>query len=455
MDLITVFPGIVIETQEWYNGKKVDDPTKPQPVEFKGARILSYRKAIASPELFKPEYVEYLRQVKEWAIAEDGTELQDFLLIVDEEFEFRLGMSMNPDSEHFVRYLCHLQALEFFVSMDTIKVTPYESGGRSIYLNNGPEPMYRKVHFNQGLGSTLNFGAYHGDKLAVAFTNLAANDSVGYDRMFNAITFFNDSCGLAAQSPAAAVVLLVSAYESLFGPLQKGRKPKVFAAEMQEAFGTDADVAAWSIGLYNLRSDLAHGKVKRDDALLIGDDKHGSYYDVARDAFRDLIYLIVERLGYLVIEDASREAMTRRLTNAVVSNKKKIEGILADSEGINWDSLRKDPGTYVRFVKSIEALTMFDSSGAQRLPELLDLIFRIAEDWMAHRREEYAATHDERWQGNIRHYLAYFDKSAAHFHNIRAIGATEDDFMQFKLSRALLPLFSDAEAFQFGAYKEG
>ena len=178
-----------------------------------------------------------------------------------------------------------------------------------------------------------------------------------------------------------SIVLLVSAFETLLS-LPQPSKRETFSYAISLFWLFNKRIEKWADGLYELRSKIVHGEVLDDFQLLIAEDRHCLYIDVAQKMFYNLILLILEGWGYISIKEPGfKKVSTSELLNLIISNKEKVKNILNQKSKLNYKSFLNKKDIYKEFILEIERLTMTDYSARDLIKDLLKIIYNITKDW--------------------------------------------------------------------------
>lgn len=419
-DLLTIFPGIALETKKWGLGKEVEDPDVFDNLVFKNTHIVSYKKLQFNSNVLDRKYVRYIDDLHNKIIDSQGNQLTDYIIILDKNIDSTTIEPPTPDSQQLITYFSYLQNLDFWICLDFIKIICFHGGGTYIYLNNKEErgPKYSFL---------LPIVQDHKPKLKLhknwkkfmdAFYMSMDRDL--RSRLINAIALFNESCRINPFSPNSSIVLIVSALESLLN-LPRYSKKENFAYALKIFWGFDERIEQWAKELYELRSQIVHGDVVEGERLLTSKDHHYPHFKIARDIFHDCLLFILEGRRYLILDKRYKYEAIRRIRNKTISNKEKVNEIVEQKRKFTYQAFLKNRKLYKEFLVRVETLTPIDFSAQDDVIKLFKLVFTIAEDWI--KAEKTRGNHIS--NDILKKYLKFrnerFDKILILFNDIRQI----------------------------------
>ncbi|MBA7576199.1 hypothetical protein ES708_18038 [subsurface metagenome] len=456
-DLLTIFPGIVLETQTWNHGKKVNDPNACDDIVFNNTRIISYKKLRFDSSILGKKYIPYIEEIHNKIIDSAGSPLDDYTIILDKNIDGNLITHPTSDSQQLITYFSYLQHLDIWISIDFIKTLCFPGGGRLVYLNNQHE------HWTPKYSYLLPIEQNHKRKLKIhkddekllinLFARTSIKDRDKYKRLINAISLFNESCRINRINPNSSIVLIVSALESLLN-IPRWHKKESFAYALKIFWGFEKGIGKWAEELYELRSQIVHGEDITGEKLLVPKDRHCSYFSIARGMFHHCLMFILESFGNVKIERRYKFKVIREITNKIISNKKKASNILRQKSKFTYQSFVNKHGLYKEFILRIEELTPTDDSAKSDIIKLLDLVFSIAETWIKDEKVKYNRSPTK---GYIDFRNQKFDNILTLFASIRQIKWSV--YGNFKLHdkigeleeevRQLEPVVRDKDKFKF------
>ena len=409
IDLLTIFPGIVLETQKRDFGKEVKDPDAYNEIVFRNTHIVSYKKLQSDSNILDEKSVKYIDEIHEKIIDTKGNQLTDYTIILDKNIDSKTLEPPTPDSQQLVTYFAYLQDLDHWISIDFIKILCFHSGGRYIYLNNQSYLVSRNYLFLLPIEQTYKRKIKlhkNREKLLIdVFSKILKKDFNKHKTLINAIALFNESCRTNQFSPNSSIVLIVSAFESLLR-LPRWSKKENFAYALKLFWGFDERLEEWAKDLYELRSQIVHGDVTEGERLMASKDHHYPHFKIARDMFHNCLLFILEGYGSITINKEHKFKLIKDLRNQVISNKEKVRKILDDKKRFSYQAFVNNKDLYKEFISRIEELTPTDYSATNIIKDLLDLIFSITKDWIeAEKRKDYELPKDR-----LKDYLEFRDK---------------------------------------------
>lgn len=424
IDLLTIFPGIVLETQKWDWGKEVKDTDAYNNIVFNNTHIISYKKLQSDSGILNKRYLKYIDEIHPKIIDSNGSYLTDYTIVLDKNIESKTLEPPTPDSQQLITYFSYLQHLDIWISIDFIKILCFHGGGRHIYLNNQNEHWSPKYSFllpiEQNHKGKLKISKNKEKSLIDVFSTILNRDLHTYKRLINAIALFNESCRINSFSPNSSIVLIASAFEGLLN-IPRYSKKENFAYALKIFWGFDERIEQWAKELYELRSQIVHGDVTESEKLLASKDCHYPHFKIARDMFHDCLSFILESYGYLIIDKGYKFEVIKRLRNQIISNKEKVNKLLSQKERFSYQAFVNNKDLYKEFILKVEGLTPTDYSAQNIIKNLLKLIFAIAKDWIqAELRKDYGIP-DKRLKEYLRFRNDKFSNILKLFNDIRQI----------------------------------
>lgn len=385
IDLITVFPGIVLETKKSDWGENVLDPDLSDDIAFNGSRIVSYKQTKEKSDSFDDRHIKLLDELHNTIIDAAGNSLNDYTIIIEKSVESRGLDPPTLDSQQLLTYFAYQQRLDIWIIIDTVKIFCYEGRGRIRFVNNFREHFGNYLYMlplEQEAKGKVRLREHREIEILKALSILLDNDPDRYRALINAIALFNESCRILNVSPNSAVILIVSAMESLL-ELPQYPKKKTFSYAVKLLCGFDKRIEMWAEELYTLRSQIVHGDVIKDEKLLASKDRHYPHFSIARQLFHGCFLLLLETQGTTTLDFGSKQQFTQKIRNIIVSNKEKVNTILKKRRKYTFNNMVRDKNLYKELLSSIEELTPTDYSAEANIGRLFDLIFSIVEDWIA------------------------------------------------------------------------
>lgn len=385
IDLITVFPGIVLETHKSDWGKKVPDPDVYDDIAFNDSRIISYKQTKEKSDSLNDRHIKFLNELHNEIIDAVGNHLTDYTVIIDKNIEANLTTPPTPDSQHLLSYFAYQQSLDIWIIIDTVKIFCFHDRGRIRFVNNFKE------HFGNYL-YMLPLEQKHSGKIRIrnsreapilnAFSTLLISNPDKYRTLINAIALFNESCRILKVSPNSAIILIVSALESLL-ELPRYPKKETFSYAIKLFCNFDERIELWAKELYTLRNQIVHGNVIEDEYLLASKDHHYPHFSIARQLFHSCFLFMLEGYGTISVDRERKHKFTKEIRNKIISNNEKVDVILKNKRKYTYHSMLGDKKLYKELLLLIEGLTPTDYSARANIKGVFDLVFSIVKDWIA------------------------------------------------------------------------
>jgi len=385
IDLITVYPGIVLDIYKRELGKDVEDPEALNEISYDDTIIVSYKKFLSKPNIFHDNHIKYINQLHNRIIDAEGNQVDDYTIIIDKNLKIKDLTPPTPDSQKLITYISYLQGLDQWISIDFLKVISFHDGGRIFFQNNQDDKSYSKWFYmlpiHQDYKGKIKINNSRKDFFIDCFQKIKNHDIKTYRQIINAIDLFNESCRISKFNINSAIVLIVSAYESLLF-LPRQLKTDTFSYAFKLLLGLDERIGEWAKDLYSLRSQIVHGEDVEDEKLLVSNDRHYPHLAIARDYFHSCLLLILERYGIIETDSQFTLEIVRELKSKIISNQEKITAILKGKKRFTYKSFTKKKELYNEFIYRMEELTPTDYSGRDNVIPLIKLVFSIAKEWI-------------------------------------------------------------------------
>lgn len=383
LDLITIFPGIRLETNKWHNGDEVPDAETLNDISFRRSHIFSYK---LRSSILKQRLLGFIDEMHEKIIDAAGNQLDDYTLIFNANLSVEsIFEPPTSDAQQLLTYLSFVQNMNLWTTLDFIKIAAFHGSGRTIYLNNQRDSWSPKFNFllqaEQNHTSKLRINKKNEKVIIDSIEKIASADKQTYERIINAMSLFNESCRISSLSPNSSIILIVSAIESLLD-LPRYSKTEHFAHSVKLFWGMDRRIMEWARDLYELRSEIVHGGVVGREKLLASKDKHYSQFNIAREMFHNFLMFIVEEHGFISINRKFKFEVVSKLRNRVISNREKVDSILKQKNKFTYKAFVTNKAFYKEFLGCIEGLTGTDYSAQGKILRLLGQIFSISNDWI-------------------------------------------------------------------------
>jgi hypothetical protein len=459
-DLITIFPGVTLETMKYRLGKEVKDPDAMVCFDFLNAKVVTYKYFKKNPKLFNEKVKKFVNEAHDQIIDSAGNKISDYTILIEEDVETENLSAPDTDAQHVLTYLGYIRHIDYWVSVDHVKIMFFRSFGRHIFLNNQREHLRQKYLYmlpieQHGKASILVRKKQERILLnALAMLQAVNNDL--YKRLITALALFNESCYIHPFNANSSIVLIVSALEALLSTPRYGKK-EGFSYALKLMFGFRKSIEEWARELYELRSQIVHGDVTPGEKLLASQDRHYPHFKIARDVFEHCLLFVLDDIGVLLVNQNYRRETIKKLQNIVISNKEKVRALLDEKKRFSYKSFKAKPEFYREFLVRIEALTSTDYSARNQMRSLLNIVFKIAMDWMEADRKTLSKKMAKLPPGYADFVNGQYDKINKLFDEIRTIKkSTKDSFkihdkiqaLEEEVNR-LEPVIHDKKTFNF------
>jgi hypothetical protein len=402
IDLINIYPGIVLETQKTILGepimgkdgwisrrydKLVIDPQLKDYLKIDNSIILSYKKMQNTPRLVSKEIREKLNKVQSLIYDTELHNLDDFTIVIAKDFSVEgFGPPKVTNFQHFLTFFVNLNNFEDQIIKDCVNIFSIPKYGYEIYLDNNKKINFYKYLYilPKNKNNIIKIELRKNGEILFLKTlsRIYEKDKSKFNRIVNAVTLYNESFRLNKFNKRASIVLLVSAFETLLS-LPQPSKRETFSYAISLFWLFNKRIEKWADGLYQVRSKIVHGEVLDDIQLFISEDRHCLYIDVAQKMFYNLILLILEGWGYIFIKEPEfKKVNANELVNLITSNKEKVTNILNQKSKLSYKSFLNKKDIYKEFILEIERLTMTDYSAKDLIKDLLKIIYNITKDWV-------------------------------------------------------------------------
>lgn len=381
-DLITIFPRIILETDKFEYGKEIPDKRLKSFFKFNNCIVCSYSYLQKHPKTFNKLTRLRIDKVRNQILDKDKNIISDFTLIVEKNVDISTATGHGENLLLFFGNQTYLNIIP-----DTIKVISYHKYGRELLINDERiMSLDKEILYTVPTDDYKNkIRIWEGDLILVKciekLDQSKPNTKMTIDRLFNALTLFNQSIKISYTNPKASIVLMVSAFESIL-ELPRQSKTENFVQSIKLILNFNTYIENWAREIYDLRSNIVHGEPKDNSCLLIGNYKHNKHLEIAQEAFRLCFYKILEKHRILAVGRKYEWDKVKELTNKIVPNKDKVDRIIK-SKKFSYKSFQKNKKIYIEFINNLEALTATDYSASKEFPLLLKLIISICKEWSA------------------------------------------------------------------------
>ena len=273
-DLITLYPTICFDITKWKNGTRVRDGRAFSSFEFGTSHVFTYRKLKRDKSLLKPNYLRFIEEVHGKALDGAGKRLADFAIAFDTDVDVA-GLDVpSPDSQQLLTYFAYQQGIDRSVDIDTVKIICFRGGGRSIHYNHRdevsswcPDIAYH-LPVEQDHKERVKLHRHREEVLLDTLAEVQSSNPERYRKILTALALYNESCRASRYNANAAIVMIVSAFESLL-QLPQWSKKDTFGYGLKALWSFDEKIEAWAIQLYELRSQIVHGEVAEGEILKV------------------------------------------------------------------------------------------------------------------------------------------------------------------------------------------
>ncbi|MCK4857839.1 MAG: hypothetical protein KAT58_07730 [candidate division Zixibacteria bacterium] len=387
LKLISIFPGLVLrqELPEYFAfegpGSALTD------IRIGEARLVSLNSFLNRPDGVSEDTLELLKKVQAKIVDNTGTPISEFSLLVEHENDLSWYKRPILKNHTIVGYLYHTNYLDHTAPFDFVVVEAYQSGGHRLVARRRAQLWFPDARIvfslpaNQRHRHPLLLYS-ESDKLLIdTLQKVRETRNDAYWRIINALSLFNQACASLDTYPDSAVVLMVSAFESLLA-LPRSAKKDHFGYVLSLLWGQHQKIRGWAEKLYELRSRLVHGAVISDAELLASEYHHYPHVEIAREMFPPMLLLVLDSMGFLVVSvDFKVNALSDAL-NLIVSNQEKYRMILKQTSNLTYERLKTDRKLYKWLILMIEGLTLTDDSGRKLEGNVLRLVYDIATAWI-------------------------------------------------------------------------
>ncbi len=427
VDLVTIFPKVVLETHKEEKGKLVRDPGAICEIYYLGAHITSYKQLLLRNSRHKSRIMECIKQTQGAIVDSSRQPLDDYIVVVDENIAWDLTEPPNPSSIDLLTYFLNLRQVDTSLGLDFAKIMLLPDRHEYRYINNCA------MHWSKYSPWVLPIKKSYQVKIKLdqevegvlekALCTVHKNQPELYKKLMTAIDLFNQSCRLSLFHRNSSLVLIVSALEALFNIPVTSTKKVVLTYAMQVHWGFDEDTLKWTNKLYELRNSIVHGEVVTEKKREPSSDQYYSYYEIARNLFGDCLRSVLELYGGLSISLEDKSSMKKRLLGLVASNKKKMENainllkrvIRGKRDYSNRASLFRE------FLEAITALDPEDNSAKKLLVPYLEVVFLVVREEIESERETVESLPMSNTKLGIQDRIPHYDRIIDIFKQMEAI----------------------------------
>lgn len=383
IDLVTLFPGVVFETEKTDSREKTGDWGALDDLSFLSSLIVSYKRFVSTRGAFKDRVARCIDEAHSEILDQIGQQLDDSILVVDSDVDWKGVNVPSSESLDLLTYFFNLNDIHRRVGLDFMKVILLPDGPTSRYVNDRSVPWMPgtpwRLPIRQDNQIRIKLRPEREQALAHTLERLHRMRPETYRKMMTALGLFNESCRLNVSHPNSSVVLIVSALEALFG-MPRREKKEIFAYIIQLFWGFEENIRKWAEKLYELRSKIVHGSVVGEEELKPPAGRYYSHYEIARKIFDDCLRFALETHAAISIDFKNKSEVKKRLLSLLTSNEKKIKGMLGRRP--TYHSFEANEYLYAEFLDTIDTLDSDDDSARNLLIPFLQLVFSVTQDWI-------------------------------------------------------------------------
>jgi len=388
---ITLYPHIPLNKMKWgwsepdpndgsMHSVKVIDPKAATDVELLNSRLLDFNNKEALTSMMTTE--EYDILVKEVDAFEysDGSKVSSCLCLVTKNVVYQYDTVLNSSAQNLLELFLYTEGLDRHQPLNTIDVFICNNRFRYVYLD-------KQRYYERPIRLLPNIYTDPIFKMNPAFVKwvgiinrISEINKPLYLSLHSAFSNFNNSCMTSRYSEESSIVLLVSAYESIF-QTPKNNKQSVFSYAFKLTWGLNENIANWATALWQLRNKIVHGSYVEPDSLLMGEYKHCRFYDVGREFFRDTLYRLIELNGYISINLDYKNDRFQDFLNRIKPNHEKLQEIIRRKAEFNFRALKANQKLYYDLIGIIDSIMITDNSMRMNYYMVVKMMCVISKDW--------------------------------------------------------------------------
>ncbi len=433
---IAIFPGLVL------NGIQTSNC-----IQFKDSVITNWSiaKNVNNKILSAKQISRIEKFIKSFKIQDSkGVTLSDFVIVITNKIAREDLQILNRDAEELLKFITYLydflNSIHSIIPLDTIKIL----NGWQIFINNR-SPNFNLIR-NYTIPVELKYlpKLYYTENVKELFDSLSKGlCSVSTERqtkiLIIAIKLYNSSRFLEHRDPYAAVGLMVSALESLFGQPKKdtkkeianiidlllskiyeilendnksqlhdilqpiipdtinniydikGRAKQNFVDSVKQYCGSKSAIEQWAKEIYDVRSNIYHGSEIRHKQLKYSgkmgkneespETRHIYLLEIAEVVFYYILKCKIEDIHLCSKLDIHwKERQQNLILNKIIANKFKIDDILSN-KNYTYTNFSKNNLIYFDFITKVRSLMRSDLVGYDLIKKLSILVSNIATEW--------------------------------------------------------------------------
>jgi hypothetical protein len=394
--IVTIFPNVTLEKKIWAGKDKgfVANTNSIYSFEFMNSRIISVSDNYDYEEYLTDVELDKLNIVLKKLFTVNDKIFKDYVITVNCSKLIELDLESYEEESNvniLLTFIILNQIYRKGKSIDFIKITPLANSYMTSYKFNNEKIGLCDFEFNNSFFNYTIDNAFRPERfiniedyvfLIKALDLLYNVDHERFRLCINAITMFNNACRIYEYSPNSAIVLIVSAYESLFA-LPKVAKTETFVYAFKLFWGLDEKIGNWARQLYELRSHIVHGRyTEKDKHYLSIKTKHETYFGIAKKIFVDSLVLLFKTLGYLELKNEIQRKILITLHDSLTSNNEKLLSIGNKKHIYTYQHIKKDLKAYYKLINEIEALSISDNVEENTIKFYIKNILGILEEWV-------------------------------------------------------------------------
>jgi len=160
IDLLNIYPGIVLETQKTVLGEPIEgkggsttrrfnklvlDPQLKDYLKIDNSIILSYKKMQNTPRLIPKEIREKLNKVQSLIYDTELHNLDDFTIVITKDVNIEVYNEPKVTNfQHFLTFFVNLNNFEDRITKDCINISSIPKYGYTLCLNNNKQVGFHK-----------------------------------------------------------------------------------------------------------------------------------------------------------------------------------------------------------------------------------------------------------------------------------------------------------------------
>ena len=388
---ITLYPHIPLNKMKWGWSKpdpndkschsvKVIDPKAATDIELLNSRLVDFSDKEALQNMMTAhEYDILIKEVDAFEYS-DGGKISSCLCLVTKNVVYELDTVQNSYAQNLLEFSLYTAEVDRHQPLNTIDVFICDNRFRYVYLD-------KQRYHEKAIRLLPNFYTDPIFKMDpdfvefVGFINrICKSNKSLYLSLLSAFSNFNNSCMTSRYSEESSIVLLVSAYESIF-QTPKNNKQSLFSYAFKLTWGLNEKIANWAAALWELRNKIVHGSFVEPDSLLMGEYKHCRFYDVGREFFKDTLYRIIELNSYISINLNHKNDRLQDFLNRIKPNHEKLQEIIKRKTEFNFRALKSNHNLYYDLVGILDSIMITDSSMRMNYHKVVKMMCEITKDW--------------------------------------------------------------------------